>query len=96
MAMGIYCVHYIEQKDCMAGLDAGGIWEIPFTKVNQVYSGCTSRTIQGRALGVFIIYSMIDTTKDTMYRLTCTVARVQLLRALTLGAPRVHRSLNFS
>ena len=23
--MGIRCVHYIEKKDCTAGLDAGGI-----------------------------------------------------------------------
>ena len=39
--MGIHCEHYsyIEQKDCTAGLDAGGIWKIPYTKVNQVYSG---------------------------------------------------------
>ena len=26
-----------------------GLWEIPFTKVNQVYSSYTGRTVQGKA-----------------------------------------------
>ena len=46
---GIHCVHYIEQNDCTAGLDARGISEIPNTKVNQVYSSYTGRTVQGRS-----------------------------------------------
>ena len=51
--MVIRCVHYIEQKDCTAGLDAGGIREIPYTKINQVYSSYTGLTVEGRApLGV--------------------------------------------
>ena len=34
---------YIQQKDCTAELDAGGIWEIPYTvqKLNQVDSSYT-------------------------------------------------------
>ena len=42
---GINFVHYIEQKDCTAGLDASGTWEIPYTKVNQVYSSNTGQTV---------------------------------------------------
>ena len=30
-AVGICCVHYIEQKDCTAGLHAIGVREIPYT-----------------------------------------------------------------
>ena len=43
--MGIRCVHYTEQKDCTAGLDAGGICEIPNYKLNQVNTGHTGRTV---------------------------------------------------
>ena len=39
----------IEQKDNTARLHARGIWEIPFTKVNQVDTSHTGRTVQGRA-----------------------------------------------
>ena len=43
--VGIRCVHYIEQKDCTTGLNAGAIWEIPYTKGIQVDSSNTGRTI---------------------------------------------------
>ena len=51
-------VHYIEQKDCSAGLDAGGISEIPQTKLNQVdasYTGRTAVTGEGPAIGVLTL-----------------------------------------
>ena len=41
--MGIHCVHYIEQKDCTAGFDAGGILEIPDCRVE----GPSSSTLYG-------------------------------------------------
>ena len=48
------CIHYIEQKDWTAGLDAGGIWEIPFTKVNQLHRpDCTG---EGPSIGVLSLW----------------------------------------
>ena len=52
-------VHYIEQKDCSAGLDAGGISEIPQTKLNQVdasYTGRTACTGEGPSIGVLTLW----------------------------------------
>ena len=46
--VGIRCVHYIEQKDSRAGLHTRGLWQIPYTKVNQVDASFTGRTVQGR------------------------------------------------
>ena len=42
---GIRCVHYIEQKDCTAGLHGMGIL-IPYTKVNQVHATKRGKTVQ--------------------------------------------------
>ena len=58
-----YWIHYIEQKDWTAGLDAGGLWEIPFTKVNQVYSSYTGQTVHKRA--ALYPYSMARRSPST-------------------------------
>ena len=55
--MGIRCVHYIEQKDCTAGLDAVGIWEILFTTVNQVYSSYSAAQTQLNRVEPLQVYS---------------------------------------
>ena len=55
--MGVHCVQSIEQIDCTAGLDAGGIWQIPYTKGYQVDTSYTGWTVQAKAhLGVLTLW----------------------------------------
>ena len=53
--VGIHFVHYIEQKDCTDGLDAGERFRI------QVYSSYTGRTVQRRAV-LAVLYLWFPTS----------------------------------
>ena len=52
-----YCVHYIEQKDCMYGwVRCRGYIRNSLYKINQVTSRHSGRTVQVRASLVYLLY----------------------------------------